>query len=70
MFQGIHADAKTQWINHLDAVQQNLIDCESPTEILLRLGNAANSISGIGDKTIDETWLYIMEEQGKQKRGF
>lgn len=70
MLKGVHANAKNQWIDYLDAVMQNMIHCASPMEIENQLKEAASTINGIGQKTIDETWLYIMEEKGKQIRGF
>lgn len=70
MLKGVHASAKSQWIDYLDTARQDLINCESQIEIKNQLKEAANTINGIGQKTVDETWLYILEEKNKQKRGF
>ena len=70
MLKGVHTNAKSQWLDYLNNVMTDLIDYELPSDILNQLQVAATTITGIGPKTIDETWLYILEEKSKQRRGF
>ncbi len=59
MFKGIHASAKSQW---LETVCSNMSVLKNMSHAMDRLGlleDLASQINGIGKVTVWETFLYI-----------
>ena len=70
MFKGIHSSAKSQWLEQVDNILPELLSEPLMNNIRSKLKSIADSISGIGSNTIDETLVNILEKQNKIKRGF
>ena len=67
---GIHANAKNEWLQQVDARMNDFMHQPLPKDIRCELKNIAHGIHGIGEISIDETLAYILEEQAKVSRGF
>ena len=70
MFRGIHAQAKSKWIDVIDTIISNKSYYTSPTTLSFYLENQAANIKGIGKNTIYNKFAYILDEQAKKIRGF
>lgn len=70
--QGIHADAKNEWLQRIDTRMNHFLSQPYPSfmDILCELQTIAEGVHGIGDNSIYETLAYILDEQAKANRGF
>ncbi len=70
MLRGVHAAAKNQWLQQISNNIDYLLSHPYPMEILNELKIIADGIHCIGEKSVEEMWIYILEEQARAIRGF
>ena len=65
---GIHANAKNEWLQQVDARMNDFMHQPLSMEIRRELETIAHGIHGIGEISINETLAYVLEKQAN--RGF